>query len=226
MTEKALRVFKGRCNAITCCNKPLTAIPILAIKKVQRVNFELFFNKREQEKAAGFNPNQFEIFLKDDFIDIYLRPEYEAKVTCAHDHNHSHGNPNESKQFGSNIHGSPANVRNFQSSQGQSFMADFRSSSPSRKTLKHGSPGKVREAGPNSHPFTAPEMKQRYMSLEEGVRYSNLQDKIMQSVNTQGSWSNREEEWYFTNKRMLFSTKSSEITDQWVEKLSALVVLE
>jgi hypothetical protein len=42
-------------------------------------------------------------------------------------------------------------------------------------------------------------------------------------VNTQGAWSNREEEWYFTNKRLLFTTKSSEITDQWIEKLNAMV---
>jgi hypothetical protein len=48
----------------------------------------------------------------------------------------------------------------------------------------------------------------------------------MQTVNTQGSWSNREEEWYFTNKRLLFSTKSAEITNQWVEKLNALVTPE
>ena len=74
--------------------------------------------------------------------------------------------------------------------------------------------------------MTAPEMKQRFLNLEEGQRYSNLQDKIMQSVNTQGSWSNREEEWYFTNKRLLFSTKSAEITNQWVEKLNALVTPE
>jgi hypothetical protein len=74
--------------------------------------------------------------------------------------------------------------------------------------------------------MTATEMKQRFISLEEGQRYSNLQDRIMQTVNTQGSWSNREEEWYFTNKRLLFSTKSSEITNQWVEKLNALVTPE
>jgi len=86
-----------------------------------------------------------------------------------------------------------------------------RTSSP--RKVKHGSPGKVRGQGGESHPFTAPEMKQRFINLEEGQRYSNLQDKIMQSVNTQGSWSNREEEWFFTNKRLLFSTKSSEITD-------------
>ena len=32
-----------------------------------------------------FTQNQFEIFLKDDFIDIYLRPEYERSIaTCCH----------------------------------------------------------------------------------------------------------------------------------------------
>ena len=134
MTEKALRVFKGRCNAITCCNKPLTAIPILAMKKVERVNFDLFFNKREMEKAASFNPNQFEIFLKDDFIDMYLRPEYESRVTCNHD-GHSHG-ANESKNHGSQIQGNSPGARNFQSSNQASMMRDLRSSSPSR-SIKH-----------------------------------------------------------------------------------------
>lgn len=103
-------MFKGRCNAITCCNKPLTAIPILAIKKVERVNFDLFFNKREQEKAASFNPNQFEIYLKEDFIDIYLRPEYESKISCNHD-DHNHSSVNDTKNHGSN--NSPGHARNF-----------------------------------------------------------------------------------------------------------------
>jgi hypothetical protein len=52
---------------------------------------------------------------------------------------------------------------------------------------------------------------------------SNLSAKITQTVNTQGAWSNREEEWYFMNKRLLFSTKTPEVADQWVEKLNALV---
>jgi hypothetical protein len=71
--------------------------------------------------------------------------------------------------------------------------------------------------------MTSSEMKQRYMVVEEGQRLSDLHDKITKSVNIQGSWSNREQEWYFTNKRLLFSTKSSEDTDQWVDKLNALV---
>jgi hypothetical protein len=57
VTEKALKYFKGRCNAITCCNKPLLAIPLAAIKKVERVNFELSLSKKEREKLAGITSN-------------------------------------------------------------------------------------------------------------------------------------------------------------------------
>jgi hypothetical protein len=87
---------------------------------VERVNFDLFFNKRELEKAAAFNPNQFEICLKDDFIDIYLRPEYETRVTCNHEgHVHNHGGVDNSKINGSNLQGSPhmGSKNPFQSSQ-------------------------------------------------------------------------------------------------------------
>jgi hypothetical protein len=80
VTDKALKYFKGRCNAITCCNKPLMAIPIKAIKRVERVNFDLPFSKREKDKYAPYLDQQFEIFLKDDFIDIYLKPTYELRI--------------------------------------------------------------------------------------------------------------------------------------------------
>ena len=77
VTEKGFKYFKGRCNAITCCNKPLMAIPVAAIKKVVKVHFELPLKKKEAEKYDQFVENQFEIYLKDDFIDLYLKPTYE-----------------------------------------------------------------------------------------------------------------------------------------------------
>lgn len=52
VTEKSLKYFKGRCNAVTCCNKPLLSIPVAAIRRVERVNFDLHFKKTEQEKNA------------------------------------------------------------------------------------------------------------------------------------------------------------------------------
>jgi hypothetical protein len=72
VTEKAFKYFKSRCNAITCTHRPLLAIPITAIKKVERVNFELPINKKDDDKYTSLMLNQFEIFLKDDFIEIYL----------------------------------------------------------------------------------------------------------------------------------------------------------
>ena len=36
-------------------------------------------------------------------------------------------------------------------------------------------------------------------------------------------WHNREEEWFFTNKRLIFSTKESEVTDEWIDKFNQLV---
>ena len=47
VTEKAFKCFKGRCNAITCCNKPLTAIPVAAIKRVEKVTMNLPVGKKD-----------------------------------------------------------------------------------------------------------------------------------------------------------------------------------
>jgi hypothetical protein len=57
VTEKGFKFYKNRCNAITCSNKPLMAIPITAIKKVEKVNFELPFKKNEKEKYGAYLSN-------------------------------------------------------------------------------------------------------------------------------------------------------------------------
>lgn len=77
VTEKAFKLYKNRCNAITCNNKPLMAIPVAAIKRVEKVQFEIVLNAREADKYQPYIQNQIEIYLKDDFLDLYLRPTYE-----------------------------------------------------------------------------------------------------------------------------------------------------
>jgi len=37
------------------------------------------------------------------------------------------------------------------------------------------------------------------------------------------TWTSREEIWYFSNKRLLFSAKYPEIVAKWTTSLSALV---
>jgi hypothetical protein len=34
------------------------------------------------------------------------------------------------------------------------------------------------------------------------------------------SWSSREEEWFYSNKRLIFATKSSQTASEWVQKLN------
>ena len=55
----------------------MLAIPTAAFKKVKKVKFDLQLDKQEAEKHADFLDNQFEIFLRDDFLHLYLRPNYE-----------------------------------------------------------------------------------------------------------------------------------------------------
>ena len=74
--------------------------------------------------------------------------------------------------------------------------------------------------------MTTQEMQDVYRIIQEGLNHANLQDEFSQARNTHASWSNREEEWYFTNKRLLFSSKGMDISEQWVEKLNALVTPE
>lgn len=61
--------------------------------------------------------------------------------------------------------------------------------------------------------MTMPEMIERYRLIQDGIKHYNLQDEHSASLNTYGAWSNREEEWYFTNKRLLLSAKEGEICD-------------
>lgn len=94
--------------------------------------------------------------------------------------------------------------------------------SPSKKHI-NASPGKARGIAGESHKMTISEMKDRYLALEGGLQVTNLGGQHSKNVNTHGAWSNREEEWYFTNKRLLFAVKDAEVADEWIDKLNALV---
>lgn len=52
------------------------AIPLIAIKTIQKVNLDIKLKKNDK-KGSLFVANAFEIFLKDDFLDFFLRSDYE-----------------------------------------------------------------------------------------------------------------------------------------------------
>lgn len=75
VTESAFRIYKNRAFALSASHKPLLAVPIEAFLKVENVNFDLRINDRNKTRFSELQENQFEIFLKDDFIDYYVNLE-------------------------------------------------------------------------------------------------------------------------------------------------------
>ena len=52
------------------------AFPVIAIKNIERIYVDLPLKKTDK-KGHEIAKNIFEIYLKDDFLDLFLRPDYE-----------------------------------------------------------------------------------------------------------------------------------------------------
>lgn len=64
----------------------------------------------------------------------------------------------------------------------------------------------------------------KFKAISENDRVDNaLAQKSSKTLSTQASWSNREEEWYFVNKRLLFATQSSHAAETWMQNLNQLL---
>lgn len=49
-------------------------------------------------------------------------------------------------------------------------------------------------------------MIEKFKAIEANERVDSLAQQSSKNISTQGSWTNREEQWYFVNKRLLFAT--------------------
>jgi hypothetical protein len=72
VTETAFRIYRNRAFALSGSHRPLLAVPVEAFLKVERVDFDLKIGEKNQKRFGDLIENQFEIFLKDDFIDYYV----------------------------------------------------------------------------------------------------------------------------------------------------------
>ena len=74
VTKSALRYYKSQESSLTHPSKPLLTVPMLGLDSVCRVNFALGLNKEQSITNADYVVNQFEVFFRDDFLPIYLKP--------------------------------------------------------------------------------------------------------------------------------------------------------
>jgi hypothetical protein len=60
------------------------------------------------------------------------------------------------------------------------------------------------------------DLVKKFKAVSINLKTDNLAKYNSKTLSTQGSWSNREEEWYFVNKRLLFATQSNHAANTWV----------
>lgn len=208
VTETAFRIYKHRAFAISGNHRPLQAIPVVAFKKVERVDFDLHLSKKDKEYFSAYLENQFEIFLKDDFIDFYINP----------DADHAQASPARDTKKAAALR---------ESHVPQQFEPSTISGAPAQGPQhKSHNPFAVRELDGKTHTMNQEEMHERFVQEEEGEEILTKKNVFTKSLMQKDAWTNREEEWYFSNKRMLFSGKHPEVVNTWVEHLGQLVTPE
>ena len=74
--------------------------------------------------------------------------------------------------------------------------------------------------------MTTEEMHTRFVKEEEGTEALTQKNVFSKSLMKREAWTNREEEWYFSNKRLLFSGNYPEVPETWISTLSQLVTEE
>ena len=78
MTETSMRVYKNRLEYIENPESPKIQIPLCAIESVHEEFDVKLLAVDEDENSQYFVPNKFALKLKDDFLKIYLRENYDG----------------------------------------------------------------------------------------------------------------------------------------------------
>ena len=81
MTQKSFRYFVSKPSRDNPVIKPLLAIPIIGIEKIQTVFYDLAVKKTDV-KGLELCKHQFELFLKEDFVHYYLSSVYERNFSA------------------------------------------------------------------------------------------------------------------------------------------------
>jgi hypothetical protein len=77
LTKTAVRVYETKQKALSTYGKPIIAIPLAAVRKVERIKFDLlrddirFEGVPEDDISITLTKNMFEFLIKDEFLPIY-----------------------------------------------------------------------------------------------------------------------------------------------------------
>jgi hypothetical protein len=77
-----LRVYETKQKALSTYGKPIIAIPLAAVRKAERIKFDLlrddirFENVPAEDISITLTKNMFEFLIKDEFLPIYTHQAY------------------------------------------------------------------------------------------------------------------------------------------------------
>ena len=78
ITETAMRVYSNRLQYIESPESPKIQIPLCAIESIHEEFDVKLLAVDEDENSQYFVPNKFALKLKDDFLNLYLRENYDG----------------------------------------------------------------------------------------------------------------------------------------------------
>lgn len=84
ITKSAVRIYENKQKAKSTYGKPIIAIPLSAVKRVERTKFDATHDIRFENQQQNLNQsevqqllnNMFEFIIKDEFLPIYTHMQY------------------------------------------------------------------------------------------------------------------------------------------------------
>jgi hypothetical protein len=159
ITKNAVRVYEDRARALSTYGRPLIAIPLAAVKRVERVKFDMRDDIRFENPSdyhLHLTKNLLEFELKDEFLPIYTHAHYTKMF----------------KETSITMELSPNKKAN---SKLQSSISPYRNSTISKSSVMQGGPSPTRASHMlDMHKRTGHEMKQSPSKASKIVmRYIN-----------------------------------------------------
>lgn len=189
--------------------------------------------------------HHFEIYLKEDFLSLYLRHDYDtALLPHKHERHSLEGSDLKERWIGGDTAALGGTARNMFRDEISPFKSFAAATHQHFQSESLGTPYKsfINNVGDGAHsvllqsnPSPSSLRKRPVTSfLPRGVKKSLKKDQGIDemkhrylkyiSESSGMTWTTREEEWFFTNKRLIFSTKSHEITEEWIQKVTDAVL--
>jgi hypothetical protein len=226
VTKSAIRLYESADKSVSAHGKPLIAIPLAAVQKIEKIRFDAHDDERlKEESAVPSAANMIEFFIKDNFLPIYTHQQYSkafkdqslmmekspGKRSSMHD-----GSKMSSPGRGSNVSRSSAFISPGQSRLGQS---QFKGSNASITMSNRG-----------GHQFKESPSKAAKITLQYINKYQDVGPKKKGQTVTQEDLEgmalniDKKDAWLKSDLRLIFGLSDTTLMEEHLQTLQKVIV--